>query len=162
MLTARCIGVFVLPTLRPRMRPFFIQAGLLRFLSTGNLAIDIFSAAVLALGIHVVMPKATVTGNIMFDVLVLASIPIFRTRRAEDCLERITEYSMALYAQWRRKYVTTIEFEREVRSLVECTHLEHPVCCDVPCDYGGKAQEGCQPLLLRALGDPAPPFGDTT
>lgn len=71
----------------------------------------------LALGIHVVMPKATVTGHIIFDVLVLASIPILRARRVEDCLERITEYSVAFYAQWRRKYVTTVEFEKEVRSL---------------------------------------------
>lgn len=89
------------------------QAGLLRYISTGNLALDIVSAAVIALGIRLLMPETTLSEHVMLDMLVLASIPVLRSGRVEDAREKLNEYAATIYAKWQNRYITTIEFERE-------------------------------------------------
>lgn len=101
-------------TLTPRPS-LTLQGGVLRYLGTGNRGLDILSTALQALGIRLAVPNATITGNAVLDMIIFASIPVSRSNILDDCKRGLTELTKMMYEKWQNRYITTIEFEEEVR-----------------------------------------------
>lgn len=83
-------------------------------LSTQNVWIDTVVAAAIPFVIHLFMPDKSLSGNLGWDVLLLASIPLFRAKWGVF-QEHVRAGGMDLFCRLRNKYETTIRFEKKVR-----------------------------------------------
>lgn len=94
-------------------------------LSTGNVWIDTFIAAVVPFAMHLFLPPGTykpISGSLALDAVLLATMPVLRrSRHGFQSLVRAS--GIGLWYNMKNTYETTVRFQKEVgegRRRIDC------------------------------------------
>lgn len=92
------------------------QGNILERLSTGNVWIDTFIAAVIPFAMDFLLPPGTykpLSGSLALDAFLLAAMPLLRRSR-NGVQSRLRAGGLSLWYSMRNTYETTVRFQKEV------------------------------------------------